>query len=422
MCENCPNSDTCPKSGKRRLKLWELPPRFHCSVIGTCFALDELRKIAKKFHVRPEGEFSDYNLHGMFVGIAGGQGSKKVMARHLSKQLDTKFFSNLGRVRSLMEERDLREYWAHAVEKGDIAGSFWALLTHPACTASLREHLFGDVHMLSHLSGASTRVDMARTAELEKRIEELEYQNKIVRRKSRERIAEKEAFIRIQTNQLNNLSHRECLYEEALERIKHLEDTNCVRSQQIITNELQRHVQTSNEQTARLEKQVEEKDRQIERLLKQRASSLERVNRAQSESKALETALANTLSGPVCNNGSCPVSDKGGDLDLCGRCIVFVGGRTNQAPKFKELVERYNGHFLHHDGGLENSQEKLESVLSRADAVLFPVDCISHNATRDIKRFCKQGQKPFVPLPTSGLSTFTMGLQEAAQKISDSDS
>jgi len=417
MCENCPNSETCLKAGKRRHKLWELPSRFHCSIIGTCFGLDELYKVAKKFKLQPEGEQNDYNFHGMFVGLSSGQGRHKAVARHLSKQLDTKFFTHLGRVRGFKEERDLREYWAHAVETGNVAGAYWALLTHPAASVELREHLFGDVHMLSHLSGASVRIERATITSLEKKVRLLETDIENARIKSRNTIAEKEAFIRIQGDQLETLARKEKLYEEAVERLKHLEDINNVRSQQIVIDELQRHLQSSDERMTTLEKRLEEKDRRITLLDKRNAKTLNRLEQSEIQVRALEATLSQALNGPGCDNGACPVAEQGGDFDLCGRCIVFVGGRSNQTPHFKELVERYNGQFLHHDGGLENGQGKLESLLAKADAVLFPVDCVSHNATRDIKRFCKQGRKPFFPLPSSGLSNFSMGLQEAVKKL-----
>lgn len=422
MCKNCPNSDTCNKVGKRRFKLWELPSRFHCSIIGTCFRLDELRKIAKKFKVQPNGELTDYNLHGMFVSIASGQGNQKAIARHLSKKLDIKYFSNLTRVRGLEEERDLREYWAYAIEKGEVAGAFWALLTHPASSGAFREHLFGDVHMFSHLSGASIRIDLEKTAHLEKRIEELENEKEMALRRSRGTMAEKEVLIRTQAKQLDHLMRKEVLYEDAVNRLKWLEDVNNIRSQQIIIDELQRNLHDNDEKTAQMEKRLEQKERLATTLNNRMQKAQDALQKSQIECQALEAALARSLSGPSCVNDACPISEQGGDLDLCGRCIAFVGGRTNQTPHFKELVERHNGKFVHHDGGLENGQGKLEGILSKADAVLFPIDCVSHNASRDIKRFCKLGGKPFVPLPSSGLSTFTIGLQKAVRQIGEMNS
>ena len=46
-----------------------------------------------------------------------------------------------------------------AVDNGFIPDAYWALLTHPRLSASLEIHLFGDVHMMSHICGASHRGD-----------------------------------------------------------------------------------------------------------------------------------------------------------------------------------------------------------------------------------------------------------------------
>ncbi len=417
MCENCANSNNIQKAGKRRLKLWELPSRFHCSVIGTCLSLDEIYKVAKRFKIYPEGEQNDYAYHGMFVGISSGQGNHKPIARHLSKQLDTKYLTQIGRVRKLTDERDLREYWAHAMENGKVAGAYWALLTHPATSLKLREHLFGEIHMLSHLSGASVRIERAQITALEKIIRTQEEERDVERTRSRDALAEKEAFIRIQGKQLEKLLDKEKRYDDAVDRLRYLEDINNIRSQQIVINELQSHLQDNDERMNTMERKLSEKDRRIAQLDRRYVKAQEMLEQSREQVKALEATLAEILSPPHCENDACPISGQEEDFDLCGRCIAFVGGRSNQTPHFRELVERYNGQFIHHDGGLESGQGKLESVLAKADAVLFPVDCVSHNASRDIKRFCKQGQKPFVPLPSSGLSSFTLALKETADKI-----
>jgi hypothetical protein len=50
--------------------------------------------------------------------------------------------------------------WEKALFSGDIAGTYWMIVTHPHTGEQLLERAFGEVHMLSHLSGASTRIDI----------------------------------------------------------------------------------------------------------------------------------------------------------------------------------------------------------------------------------------------------------------------
>jgi hypothetical protein len=41
---------------------------------------------------------------------------------------------------------------------------------------------------------------------------------------------------------------------------------------------------------------------------------------------------------------------------------------------------------------------------------LFPVDCVSHAAVGMIKRICRNGGKRYLPLRSSGLSSFVAAL------------
>jgi hypothetical protein len=85
-----------------------------------------------------------------------------------------------------------------------------------------------------------------------------------------------------------------------------------------------------------------------------------------------------------------PPGDGKAALDLSTRTILYVGGRPNQIPQLKALVERTGARFLHHDGGIEHSSSLLPGLISRADVLLFPIDCISHDAVATLKRLCRQ--------------------------------
>jgi hypothetical protein len=61
---------------------------------------------------------------------------------------------------------------------------------------------------------------------------------------------------------------------------------------------------------------------------------------------------------------------------------------------------------LSHDGGIEENLAALPGLISRADATCFPVDCISHAAVVQIKKCCRDGDKPFIPLRTASVASF----------------
>jgi hypothetical protein len=96
--------------------------------------------------------------------------------------------------------------------------------------------------------------------------------------------------------------------------------------------------------------------------------------------------------------------------DLGGAQVLYVGGRANQVPQLKALVERAGGAFLHHDGGIEHSMTLLPGLISRADCAMFPIDCISHDAMGMLKRQCRLAAKPFIPLRTASLTGLLSGL------------
>jgi hypothetical protein len=100
--------------------------------------------------------------------------------------------------------------------------------------------------------------------------------------------------------------------------------------------------------------------------------------------------------------------------DLRGRCILFVGGRNRNAAHLRRLVEDRNGRFAYHDGGMEESIGRLGNLLQRADAVVFPVEYVSHEALRKVKDVCRRLDKPYVPLRNSGVDAFATALTSLA--------
>lgn len=102
-----------------------------------------------------------------------------------------------------------------------------------------------------------------------------------------------------------------------------------------------------------------------------------------------------------------------GHVDLKGRRILYVGGR-NRTPHVRRLIEERNGRFEYHDGGMEESMDRLGTLLKRADAVLFPVNFVSHSALNKVKSLCRSMDKPYFPLRHSGLDSVVTALSAIA--------
>jgi hypothetical protein len=67
--------------------------------------------------------------------------------------------------------------------------------------------------------------------------------------------------------------------------------------------------------------------------------------------------------------------------------------------------------LLVHDGGIEDRKATLCALLPRADVVVFPVDCISHNAMDIVKRVCNQSGIDYHPLRSASVASFIVLLQ-----------
>jgi SET domain-containing protein len=70
---------------------------------------------------------------------------------------------------------------------------------------------------------------------------------------------------------------------------------------------------------------------------------------------------------------------------------------------------------MHHDGGKEVSRTLLPKMLISADAVLCPIDCISHDVCNCAKKICKRYQKPFILMRSASLSSLAKGLSDIVQ-------
>jgi hypothetical protein len=55
--------------------------------------------------------------------------------------------------------------------------------------------------------------------------------------------------------------------------------------------------------------------------------------------------------------------------------------------------------------------------VSRADFILSPADCVSHEAMWAAKRLAARLGKPFRPMRTASLAAFTRALDEVARTL-----
>lgn len=392
MCETCSDLSVTSRPGQRR-RIWEMTGNWHCSIIGTCLTLADLRSLSRKLDLQINPDFPvDYQLHGFFAKEASDQNKP---AKLISKLLDKRHATSIARSRKFKIEDELLEYWVSALENGDIPGPYWALLSHPHTTTALCERAFADVHMLSHLVGASNRSDIKRLNALEET--HVELQNR---------------FERVGARYQARLGRRDNALVELRAKVSSLESTQCEKifqhnhadEQSFDTIEYDHKISDLNQDLLTAQKATVQRDHRINEL-----NAL--IGTLSAENRALERHVKT----PSCiDDGACP-------FDLRGKCLLYVGGRSSAVSRLRGLVETWNGDFVHHDGGVEKSIDELARAIGRADAVIFPTDCVSHEAALKVKKLCRQTLKPYVPLRSSGVGSFISALQSGIPELTNYD-
>lgn len=386
-----------PGPAKRRNHIWELNTSLHCSIIGTCLTAAELRRLLIRLNIAGADSAGDHDLHMLGVLLAA---RPKEGAKVLEKALDRRHRGALNRFAKAQGPQALCALWEGAMAGGDIPGGYWALLTHPLSTNEMARRAFGDVHMLSHLVGATNRADLVRLRQLE--AENAALAGKIERQQNqlRDGFIARDATIR---------RLEEALAVGAREMVPSPEPGTAAGALRETVASLGARLARESERRVRIEQRLAGMSAAREAAADAQRLAVEERNALRKECASLEAHVEALLATDA---------REGADtLDLAAMTILYIGGRANQVPKFKALVERSAGRFLHHDGGLEHSAALLPGLVSRADVSLFPVDCVSHDAVAAIKRVCRQVARPYRPLRTSSLACLLASLAGIRQSL-----
>jgi hypothetical protein len=374
-----------PSISKRRSQIWDLHNSLHCSIIGTCLSTGELRQLLVRLKVLGAESADEHDLHKLGVFLAAGP---KTGAKHLQKALDRRHRISLNQFAKAKDAAAASALWDDALARGDIPGAYWALLTHPAATDAMVKQAFGKVHMLSHLVGAANRADIRRLRQLEDDNAALAAKLERQQKQLRDGFINRDETIR----RLNDMLVKAAGREAAAPLSETAEDINALKG---ALAELDKRLAHETSRRKRLEQRLEAA-----------STALNHAERARQRAERELASIEPQLGALLQIADSAPADG----LDLHGLTVLYVGGRANQAPQLKSLVESTNGRFLHHDGGLEHSATLLPGLVSRADIAAFPVDCVSHDAVTAIKRACRQLGKRYVPLRTSSLACLLSGL------------
>ena len=389
-----------------RRKLWE-DPDIQCSVLGTCMTMRELRRIARRHEVDLGRDPQEFEIHAAFVRLCAEPGP---VARAVNKALDRKYAASIRTFAKARCDEDVLRLWQQARAAGDIPGPYWAAITHPELSMAARSIVFGQVHMLSHLMGAANRADIRRLAELEGLLD-----------KAEQRHADAKADYRSRIKRLARENGR--LHKRLREVAKEAETLRArtkPHADAVLRSENEALHRSLGDQSLQL-MELRRDNEALKGRAEAYATRLKRLERELSGSRAEAVSLRQALAHPMPDGQAriaCPLGcEQAGTEDcpgpdLCGKRILYVGGRTGLVPHYRSEVERRGGAFLHHDGGLEQAPQALPGMLGGVDAVLCPVDCVSHDACKRVKEACKTSNKPCMMLRSSGLSSLARSLEE----------
>ncbi len=384
-----------PLSAPRRSPLWELSRYLHCSVVGTCLTTSELRHILAKAGFVTEGA-TDHDLHGKGVTVAS---QHDIAGKLLNKALDKRHRQAITQFAKARSEADVSALWREAVKRGDIPGAYWAALTHPTASDELVRVMFGEVHMLSHLVGAANRADIRRLSELEAELAKL--QEKLHRQQTqlRDGITARDAKI----SELSLLLARRIA--DAPKAEPHDGDTIEHATLTKLVSDLERRLSTESRRRSSVEAHLKRLTEDARRDREARATAEAREAALREELDALEASITRPASASDAIDGR---------SGLDGITFLYVGGRPHQHAHMRELSDQVGADILFHDGGIEDRHGLLAGLVNRSDIVMFPVDCVSHEAVAAVKRLCRHAAKPFMPLRTSGISSFLTALDRVA--------
>lgn len=367
-----------PRAASRRLALWEIDGGMQCSIIGTCLGDNDLIAVIRKNKLQVARDAKSYDIHSYCVHAAS---KSSPFSRALTKLLDRRFAGAIRLVDKAETEDEMRTAWERMRDSGQIAGGYWAIMSHAHVPGPMKLRVFGEVHMLSHLNGHGANQLALRLAEAERKIVDLETRLRRTEQAKLEAFAERDA----------------ARSELAATTVRGPANIPALNS-----------ALRSGGKGARADQRLAKCTRALVIARARARHAEDTIARLSSRTAAPRPAMAPEQTPPA--DISVPAPDS-----AVPRRILYIGGRAAVVPHLREVAEAREANFQHHDGGIEDSLHRIEEMIEGCDAVVCPIDCISHGACRMAKSLCQRFNKRFLPIPTSSRSGFERALEQLAR-------
>lgn len=344
-----------------RRRLWDVPARHHCVLLGAAFDAGELRQMFRRGGYADWQTASEYELHSSAVCFAKQRNDFSTQAQ---RKLEERFATAVNRLAAAQTGAEVLERWRAFVEEGEAVGAYWAALTHPACDADVDEALSREMHLIAHEEFAARRSTLRRVRALEERNDAL-LTRVAAAQESADALRKENAALR------EALSTARSQAQRAQAEIERWQSGDLARAMQARQAQLEAALEVSRDEVAAGRRALREIERRLER-----AKRPVRPIRQQNVLRAVAEPEPSSLP------------------DLGGCRVLCIGGKTSLVPQYRALVEAAGGSFVHHDGGIEDHVGRLPAMLAAAYAVICLAGDCSHAAYRIAKRYCKAKGKP----------------------------
>lgn len=384
-----PHPGPTEPTGSRRRRLWDLDAHCHCPLIGVSLPIDVLRRLVNKA-LGGSAVANDYEVH---AGAVSEAARRCKLSELMQAELEVRYARDIQAFKPAKNTLAVAEQWVRYLKAGDVAGAFWAALTHPRCDAALREAMCKDLHMFQHQAGAGVRLEIARFhAVADENAVLIRELGKVQERMTRV-MAEKTAELeRLQASLVQ--ARAESIAKDS--RIAFMaQDLEGLRAHLNQWEEAV-HLQKRLERLSLRQQDLEQQNADLRRRLQSAERSMAERNRPPERTLLPQAVVAQEH--PV-------------HLALGQKMVLCVGGRSGNIANYRDVVERVGGRFAHHDGGLEDNASVLDASLAAADLVICQTGCISHNAYWRVKDFCKRTGKQCVYVESASVSSLERKLQ-----------
>lgn len=360
-----------------------------------CMTLSEQKQLLKKTKLSQKGA-SPFDVH---EAIVANSDDENRISRRAQRLLQRKFGKEAKALLTLDHDGFLSHFEAADAE-GDHAAALWATAIHPNLPLYIKREIFGQVHMSMHFSGEERMKLNRKLAARESELVGLRQSNRV--------IAQQKRALEKELQDLNQCHARLKVTLDAFQKDLVLfqksppskgtsaKDGDLEQEVRFLKSELEGLYACNNRQQHQIGV-LTEKNKELALKLKCQGELNHRIR------NETQTLLADLATKSRCDQ-NCP------SFDLCKKRILIVGGMSRMASLYRDLIEASGGIFEYHDGYMKKGNQQLESRLRRADIVLCPVNCNSHNACTAVKRLAKKHQKPVHMLANSSLQAISQAI------------